>query len=101
GCGFRGVARGGSGGRPGGRPIQRTSGPATRLPSGLAIAPARRSCTYVRKASFAASFAIFGRLERRSACHCAVVARYAIAWLRVDALPRSSLEIVDGDRPNR
>jgi hypothetical protein len=31
-----------------------------------------------------ASFDTFGRLARRSACHCAVVARYVIAWLRVD-----------------
>jgi hypothetical protein len=51
--------------------------------------------------SFAASFETFGRLARRSACHCAVVARYTTAWLRVDALRRSSLEIVDPDRPSR
>jgi len=87
--------------RPWRRPTQRTSGPATGAPSGLAIAPARRSCTYFRNASFAASFETFGRLARRSACHCAVVARYTTAWLRVDALRRSSLEIVDADRPRR
>jgi hypothetical protein len=54
------------------------------LPSGLAIVPASRSCTYSRSASLLASFDTFGRLARRSACHCAVVARYVIAWLRVD-----------------
>src|SRR5262245_2001145 len=53
-----------------------------------------------RAAAHRASFETFGRLARRSACHCAVVARYAIEWLRVDALRRSSLEIVDGDRPD-
>jgi hypothetical protein len=36
-----------------------------------------------------------------SACHWAVVARYAAEWLRVDALRRSSREIVDGARPTR
>jgi hypothetical protein len=44
-------------------------------------------------------FAIFGPLARRSACHCAVVARYSSAPPRVAAFRRSSREIVDGDRP--
>jgi hypothetical protein len=60
-------------------------------------APVRNS----RSASLLASFDTFGRLARRSACHCAVVARYVIAWLRVEALRRSSLEIVDADRFSR
>ena len=57
--------------------MNRTSGPGTSSPSGRAIAPARRSCTYSRSRSLAASLATFGRLARRSACHCAVVARYS------------------------
>jgi hypothetical protein len=81
--------------------MKRTSGPGTGSPSGLAIAPERRSCTYSRSASFAASFETFGRLARRSACHCAVVARYTTEWLRVEALRRNSLEIVDADRFSR
>ena len=36
---------------------------------GLVIVPASRSCTYSRRAWSAASFAIFGRRARRSACH--------------------------------
>ena len=43
--------------------------------TGWYYTPARRFCTYSRKASFAASLETFGRLARRSACHCAVVAR--------------------------
>src|SRR5207253_8544398 len=81
--------------------MKRTSGPSTGSPSGLAIVPASRSCTYSRSLSFAASFATFGRLARRSACHCAVVARYSKWYVRVDALRRSSLEIVDGARFSR
>ena len=50
--------------------------------------------------SFAASFAAFGRRARRSACHCAVVARYSSSPPRVAALRRNSREIVDGDRPS-
>ena len=61
------------------RPIKRTSGPATSSPAGVVITPARRSCTYSRSALFAASLATLGRLARRSACHCAVVARYSTA----------------------
>jgi len=71
------------------------------VPSGRAITPASRSCTYLRNTVLVANFETFGRLARRSACHCAVVARYAIEWLRVDALRRNSLEIVDGERPSR
>ena len=48
-----------------------------------------------------ASFAGLGRLARRSACHCAVVARYSKRPLRVAALRRNSREIVDGERPSR
>jgi len=54
----------------------------------------------VTQLAFTTSFAGFGRRARRSACHCAVVARYANPPLRVAALRRSSLEIVDGDRPS-
>src|SRR5438876_11073759 len=64
--------------------MKRTSGPGTSSPSGLAIAPARRSWTYSRSLAFVASFETFGRLARRSACHCAVVARYTTALLRLD-----------------
>jgi hypothetical protein len=56
---------------------------------------------YSRNAAFAASLETFGRLARRSACHCAVVARYSKRYVRVDALRRNSLEIVDGDRVSR
>lgn len=42
---------------------------AAAAPSGLVIVPASRSCTYSRRAWFAASFAVFGRRARRSACH--------------------------------
>ncbi len=54
-----------------------------------------------RDASFVASLAGFGRRARRSACHCAVEARYSSRPLRVAALRRSSREIVDGERPIR
>jgi hypothetical protein len=84
--------------RPCRRPIQRTSGPGTVVPSGLTIRPPRRSCTYCFNRAFAASFATFGRRARRSACHCAVVARYSKVPPRVAALRRNSREIVDGDR---
>jgi len=81
--------------------MKRTSGPGTGSPSGLAIVPARRSCTYSRSLLFAASLETFGRLARRSACHCAVLARYSKRYVRVDALRRNSLEIVDAARFNR
>jgi len=87
--------------RPCRRPIQRTSGPGTAAPSGLVIVPASRSCTYSRRARFAASFATFGRRARRSACHWAAVARYSSRPPRVAAFRRSSREIVDGDRAVR
>ena len=60
--------------------------------------PASRSCTYQRSSSCAASFATFGLFAFRSACHCAVVARYSSPPLRVAALRRSSREIVEGER---
>ena len=43
----------------------------------------------------------FGRRADRSACHCAVVARYSKLPLRVEALRRSSREIVEAARPSR
>jgi hypothetical protein len=87
--------------RPCRRPIQRTSGPCSDLPSTVVTVPASRSCTYCLNASPAASLATFGRRARRSACHCAVVARYPSRPLRVAALRRSSREIADGARPSR
>jgi hypothetical protein len=47
-----------------------------------------------------ASLAAFGRRNERSACHCAVVARYSSPPQRVAALRRSSREIVEGARPS-
>src|SRR3954471_8456449 len=84
--------------RPRRRPLQATVGPTTAAPPGVATAPDRRSCTYVRRAAVVASLALFGRRAARSACHCAVVARYAKPPLRVAALRRNSREIVDGAR---
>jgi hypothetical protein len=46
-----------------------------RVPLAAVTVPASRSCTYCLRISFAASLATFGRLARRSACHCAVEAR--------------------------
>ena len=69
------------------------------MPSGAAITPASRSCTYLRNTGSATSLATFDRRARRSACHCAVVARYSNPPLRVAALRRSSREIVDAARP--
>jgi hypothetical protein len=74
---------------------------AGHVPSAAVTVPARRSCTYRRSGSLAASFATFGRVARRSACHCAVVARYAGAPPRVAALRRNSREMVEGVRPSR
>jgi hypothetical protein len=51
--------------------------------------------------SLVASLVSLGRLDRRSACHCAVVARYSRRPPRVAALRHSSRETVDGDRPSR
>ena len=87
--------------RPCRRPFQATAGPTTAVPPGVATAPDRRSCTYVRSAVVVASFARFGRRAARSACHCAVLARYASPPLRVAALRRNSREIVDAARPSR
>src|SRR4051794_33665854 len=71
--------------RPCRRPFQATAGPTTAAPPGVATAPDRRSCTYVRRAAVVASLALFGRRAARSACHCAVLARYATPPLRVAA----------------
>ena len=87
--------------RPRRRPTQRTFGPGTAAPSGAAIRPPRRSCTYCLSSPFAASLATFGRFARRSACHWAVVARYSRFPLRVAAFRRSSREIVDDERRMR
>src|SRR3954454_9835080 len=87
--------------RPCRRPFQATAGPTTAAPPGVATAPDRRSCTYVRRAAVVASLALFGRRAARSACHCAVLARYASPPLRVAALRRNSREIVDAARPSR
>src|SRR5215210_1350132 len=75
-----------------------TAGPATAVPSGRRILPARRSCTYSRSRSSAASLAILGRRAINSAFHCATDARYSSLPPRVAALRRSSREIVDGER---
>jgi hypothetical protein len=61
-------------------------------------APANRSCTYRCNRVLTTSFAGFGRHAARSACHCAVVARYSKPPERVAALRRNSREIVDGAR---
>ncbi len=83
------------------RPIHRMSGPGTGPPSARVITPERRSLTYSRSCSFAASLDTLGRLARRSACHWAVEARYSRRYVRVEALRRSSREIVEGSRPRR
>src|SRR5689334_12640704 len=59
------------------------------------------SCVERRRGSLIASLTAFGRRAERSACPCAVVARYARPPLRVAALRRSSREIVDGARLSR
>ena len=83
-------------------PLPRHRRPAhRRAVRGATIPPARRSCTYCRSAACVASFASFGRRVARSACHCAVAARYSSPPLRVAALRRSSREIVDAARPSR
>src|SRR5215212_7569152 len=87
--------------RPCRRPFQGTTGPRTAALPGPPTSPASLSCTYRRSAAFTASFVGFGRRAARSACHCAVVARYASPPLRVAALRRSSREIVDAARPSR
>lgn len=55
----------------------------------------------MRSRSLTASFAGFGRRACRSAFRWAVEARYCSFPPRVAALRRSSLEMVDADRPNR
>src|SRR3954469_9425496 len=87
--------------RPRRRPFHGTTGPRTAAPFGAMMTPASRSCTYRRSGSLIASLAAFGRRADRSACHCAVVARYARPPRRVAALRRSSREIVDGARFSR
>jgi hypothetical protein len=62
------------------------------------LLPANRSCTYSRNKGFGISLAGFGRINARSACHCAVWARYSRPPPRVAAFRRNSREIVDGDR---
>lgn len=62
--------------------------------------PASRSWTYSRNFGLVRSLAGFGLLADRSACHCAVAARYSKPPLRVAALRRSSREIVEGARPS-
>jgi hypothetical protein len=71
------------------------------LPSGVVMVPANRSCTYCLSASFATSFGTFGRLDRRSACHWAAVARYSRLPLRVAAFRHNSFETVEADLLNR
>jgi len=77
------------------RPFQDAVGPATGTPVGATTKPAKRSCTDVCKAVLSANFACFGRRADRSACHCAVVARYArplLRWRRcASALARWSM----------
>src|SRR3954464_4719807 len=87
--------------RPRRRPFHGTTGPCTAAPFGAMMTPASRSCTERRSGSLIASLAGLGRRADRSACHCAVVARYARPPLRVAALRRSSREIVDGARSSR
>jgi len=62
--------------------------------------PASRSWTYFCNAGCVRSLAGFGLLAERSACHCAVIARYSKPPLRVAALRRSSREIVEAARPS-
>src|SRR4051794_6220872 len=78
-----------------------TAGPATTVPSSRRTLPARRSWTYSRNRSSAASLAVLGRCATSSAFHCATDARYSSLPPRVAALRRNSREIVDGDRPSR
>src|SRR2546425_7001480 len=87
--------------RPCRRPFHSITGLPTAAPLGAMTAPANRSCTYRCSWALTASFAGFGRRAARSACHCAVVARYAKPPLRVAALRHNSREIVDGARASR
>src|SRR5712691_9430982 len=87
--------------RPCRRPVHGTTGLRSGAPLGATTTPANRSCTYPRSVALTASFAGFGRQAARSACHCAVVARYSKPPARVAALRRNSREIVDGARASR
>src|SRR5499427_6113779 len=87
--------------RPCRRPVHGTTSLGTLAPFGAMTAPSKRSCTYCCSWLFPASFAGFGRRAARSACHCAVVARYSRPPERVAALRRNSREIVDGARASR
>src|SRR5438445_3785013 len=87
--------------RPCRRPFHVTTGLGTIAPLGAMITPASRSCTYCRNWGLMAILAGLGLNAARSACHCAVVARYAKPPERVAALRRNSLEIVDGARVTR
>src|SRR6266850_6587636 len=87
--------------RPCRRPVHGAGGLPTIEPLGAITTPANRSCTYCCSVALTASFAGFGRPAARSACHCAVVARYSRPPERVAALRRSSRETVDGARANR
>lgn len=69
-----------------GAPVGRDDGP------GETLLHVRPQCVV------AGGLATFARHLRRSACHCAVVAQYSNAPLRVAALRRSSREIEDGER---
>ncbi len=99
--GLHDLAHGRSLRRPWRRPIHRMSGPGTGPPSARVITPARRSLTYSRSCSFAASLDTLGRRARLSAYHWAVDARYSRRYVRVEALRPSSREIVEGSRPRR
>src|SRR3954451_756213 len=99
--GLQAVAQRRSCRRPRRRPFHGTTGPCTAAPFGAITRPASRSCTYRRSGSLIASLAGLGRRADRSACHCAVVARYARPPLRVGAFRRSSPGIVDGARSSR
>ncbi len=66
---------------------------------GVAMLPASRSWTYVRSAGWVSSLAGLGRLAARSACHCAVIARYSTLPPRVAALRLNSREMVEAARP--
>ena len=94
---------------PSGRPRRQGTGaerdpgePLDVLRQSVAVLHAARQAVlhYRRNRGLTVSFAGFGRRARRSACHCAVEARYSRRPLRVAALRRSSLEIVDGERPS-
>lgn len=87
--------------RPWRRPFHGTFGPAIARPLGVAMLPASRSWTYLRSAGWVSSLAGFGRRAARSACHCAVIARYSTPPPRVAALRRNSREIVEAARPSR